>query len=459
MPSISKSARRLLVLTYRFPPQGRVGAHRTTKFVRYMSRYGWQPVVHTVRNPYCTHWDHTLSRQIPDDVEVFRTPTFEVEALEDRLRALRDWVRPRRSVPSNHAASVSAPSARAYGSGVRDYVWRYWLSPDPQILWIPGALLRSQWIARRRAVSAMYSSSPPQSVQILALKLHRRLGIPWIADMRDPWTEGLHRRYWYSRNEPRQRREERWERAVCREADRVVVATPGTQRMLQEKYPETAHKVTCITNGFDPEDFSVIVPGRRTLESDHLHVTLTGNVESAFDLLPLLRAVAALVARRPEARHALRINFVGTRKRTEWGAFLGGHGLDDVVRFHPMVPHPEALQILAESDVALIAAAERQEASGVKISAKLFEYLFLRKPVLALIREGVTTDILDRAGLGFLASPDDAGQIETCLERLLDQHQGAGIEITPDEAYISTFDRRRQAAQLASLLDDVSSGR
>ena len=459
MSSKSKPARRLLVLTYRFPPQGRVGAHRTTKFVRYLGRSGWHPIVHTVRNPYCLHWDHTLSAQIPHDVEVFRTPTFEVEALEDSLRTLRDSFGVKRKATGGDAKSVPSTTRPAFGARVRDYVWRYWLSPDPQIVWIPGALLRSHWIARRQQVSAMYSSSPPHSVQILSLLLHRRLGIPWIVDMRDPWTEGLHRRYWYERNAPRQEREERWERAICEEADRVVVATPGAQRVLQEKYPRTAHKVTCITNGFDPDDFGGIDPAAQALEPGHLHVTLTGTVESAFDLLPLLNAVASLVTRRPEIRNALRVNFIGTRTRPAYDSFLASRELGDVVRFRPAVPHPQALQILSESTVALIAAAERHEAGGIKISAKLFEYLYLRLPVLALIREGVTTEILARANLGFHASPDDPHAIESRLELLFDQYQRGRIEIEPDESYISTFDRRRQAARLAGLLDEVSSER
>jgi len=314
--------------------------------------------------------------------------------------------------------------------------------------------VRSLWIAKRHRPSAIYSTSPPHSVQLAALGLKRWLDLPWIADLRDPWTEGMHRRRWYEHNDARRRREERWEGAVCRSADRVLVATEGARETLCRKYPDTAHKITCITNGFDVDDFVRLTPERRFFSRDRLHVMLAGQVESQFDLLPLFRAIHELVSRSPRAR-VLQLHFVGTRRRPECDAFLALHGLEDVVLFHEPVQHPICLQMLSESDAGLIAAAERQRSRGIKISSKLYEYLYLRKPVLALIEAGVTTRILERARLGLHAPPDDHGAITAHLEALVDQFHDGGIRVDPDEAYIEGFDRRRQAQTLATILDEV----
>src|SRR5262245_3203915 len=241
---------RVLVLAYRFPPQGGGGIQRTLKFVKHLRTYGWQPVVHTVSNPYNPLRDESRLAQVPADVRVYRTPTFEIEHGQAGLSWVRGLVKRRRAGSSAPTARAAAPDdagddalgerelRRRRGgrfAGLQDLVWSRLLVPDPQIAWFPAAFARRLSIIRRERIAAIYSSTPPHSGQVLALALQRRTGLPWVAHLRDVWTEALHRRQWYTGGPGRQAREEKWERTMCQRADRVLVTSDTAREIMLRK--------------------------------------------------------------------------------------------------------------------------------------------------------------------------------------------------------------------------------
>ena len=181
-------------------------------------------------------------------------------------------------------------------------------------------------------------------------------------------------------------------------------------------------------------------------------MTLTGNVETMFDAVPFLTAVRDLLHEDEALRAHLRINFVGT-KRGKYDDFIDHHRLETNVRYIGYVPHQTSLTYLAESDVLFLCQIPVYESATTKLSGKLFEYLYMRKPILALTLPGLTTDILSRSGLGVAVDPNDQPGIKKALRDLyLRWREGSGRPDI-DEAYIATFDRARQTERLAGLFD------
>ncbi len=468
--------RTLLVLTYRWPPQGGVSVQRVTKFVKYLSRRGWRPVVHTVSNPYAPVRDQGLARDVPPGVAVYRTPTIEWEAVEKSLAGLVRRIRGRNGAVTSAARDAgegddalrreaetgtvgrTEREARRKRHGqlgaLGNFVWSKLLVPDPQIVWAGAAYLRSLAIARRERPDAIFSTSPPNSVNVLAAALARRLGIPWIADLRDPWTDGVRRKQWYPGNPGRQRREERWEREIFERASAVVVTTEATRADFLRKYPWCPpEKVAVITNGFDAEDFAHVTPEPRFLEPGLLHVTVTGTVETLFDLMPFFTAVRDLVRDDADARRLLRVNFVGAKRQPLYDEFIAREGLGDVVRFHPFQPHADSVQFLADSTALMLCQVPREDSGAIKIQGKMCEYLYTRKPIIALTIPGETATILQRTGLGRIADPRDTAAIRKLLEGLLAEFAAGTLAVQPNEEAIAEFDRERQAEKLARLLD------
>jgi glycosyltransferase involved in cell wall biosynthesis len=473
--SVAGHGRTVLVLTYRWPPQGGVSVQRVTKFVKYLARQGWRPVVHTVTNPYAPVQDQGLARDVPADVPVYRTPTVEWEAIESSLagwiKRLRggggDGARDGGDEPLHRAETATVGrterEARSKRHGqlgaVGNFVWSKLLVPDPQIVWAGAAYVRSLQIARRERPNVLFSTSPPNSVNVLAAALARKLGVPWIADLRDPWTEGIRRKQWYPGNDARQAREERWEKEIFTRASAVVVTTAATRDDFLRKYrwcpPE---KVSVITNGFDPEDFAHVSREPRFLEPGLLHVTVTGTVETLFDLMPFLTAVRDLTRASADARRLLRINFVGAKRQPLYDEFVAREGLGDVVRFFPFKPHAESVQYVADSTVLMLCQVPREDSGAIKIQGKMCEYLYTRKPILALTIPGETAGILERAGLGRIVDPRDAAAIQAAFARLVDEFRDGRLVVHPDEATIDEFDREKQAAKLARLLAQATAG-
>jgi glycosyltransferase involved in cell wall biosynthesis len=452
---------RALVIAYRFPPQGGISVHRTVKFVRYLHRFGWQPIVHTVRNPFWHLRDEALLHEVPADVLVYRTRTLEFERLEQRLASLSSKSATRRKTqqPTSPIPTTEHRKSQRRGrlSTLQQFIHQRVLMPDPQMAWIPWAFLKSIYIARKERVDLIYTSSPPNSSQVLGLWLKRVLKKPWVADFRDPWTDGIRRKQSYVGNPFRQRLEEGWERAIAEQADYLIVNTEKNQEQFLAKYPFLSAHITTLTNGFDAEDFTHISREKKFLPKGSFHLTLTGNVETMFDATSFFRAVSQLLDEEPEAKARFRINFVGT-KRGKYDRLIQELQLTTVVNYIEYVPHAVSVQHLADSDVLFLCQIPEYESAVVKLPGKLFEYLYMRKPVLALTLPGVTTAILERAGLGVIVHPNDTQGITNALRDLYHQWKLTHWRFTPNHDFIDTFDRVQLTERLAQIFDGVIGG-
>lgn len=448
--------RKVLVLAYRFPPQGGGGVQRTLKFVKYLPSEGWLPVVQTVSNPYWPLQDTTLLGEVPPFVKVIRTRTFEFERLgrtTDDLLSARDAGTKRSSTPEEARSRRRGGVGRIL-KGMANLVQTHLLVPDPQIAWVPGALRKSLSAVRREHIRVIYTSSPPNSCQVLGLLVKRLTKLPWVADFRDPWTEGIRRKQSYERSGIRRRLEHVMERAVVNHADHIVVTTEKTLEQFLAKYPSiSADKYSVITNGFDPADFEFPPSENPLLDPAQFNMTLTGNIEAMFDAVPFLSALKELIDEDEDIRRRLRVNLVGT-KRGKYDAFIEANGLTGNVRYVAYVPHQTSLRYLAESAALFLCQIPVYESATTKLSGKLFEYLYMRKPILALTIPGLTSDILSRSGLGVTVDPHDRPGIKKAVQELYVQWR-AGHGPSADEAYIETFDRVRQTSRLAALFELV----
>jgi glycosyltransferase involved in cell wall biosynthesis len=474
--------KKALLISYRFPPQGGGGVQRTLKHVKYLRSFGWEPVVQTARNPYWPVRDETLLADVPAGVRVYRTTTFEFERFEHRLaglvqrqRGARNGAAPSGSAKSGSPRPPRVRETRAAGAesdesvangraggllgGFRNAVHRRLLIPDPQIAWLPGAVAHGLRIARREKPQVIYTSSPPNTVQLVGGLMAAIMRLPWVADFRDPWTDGPRRQRSYVGNRMRANIERAAERWVLRRADRVIVSAPPLRERFLAKYsflrPE---RVEVLTNGFDPADFDAGQPTRddaRLLEPGCFHVTGTGNIEAMFDARPLLRAIAEMVAENPDVARDLRVTLVGA-KRGKYDADLAALGLTERVRYPGWVAHGRSLQYLRESDVLLMCQLTQAGGGSEKLSGKSFEYLYLQKPILCLTVPGVTADLMLESGLGTVVDPADQAGIKAALERFYAE-RGGGMR--GDADVIARFDRRRLTERLAAIFDEVTGAR
>ena len=335
---------------------------------------------------------------------------------------------------------------RAAWNGAWARAVRFLFFPDDQVAWIPFAVRSALRAHRRSPVKAIYSSSPPVTSHLVAGLVKRRIGVPWIADFRDPWIGNSFAQPLGSGHRRLQARLERW---IVRTADRVVFATPGLRDRYRSRYPAEAKRFVVIPNGYDAAELADIKPIPRS-DPQVLRLVYTGSVYGEREMTVFLAGLDAALARRPDLRERLRVEFIG------WMTDANRRAAEDavpslapVLELSGQVPRAEALARLQGADAALLLLADGAD-RDLFVGGKLFEYLGLDRQVLAVVPQGDARRLLGELDWGIVADPEPDA-IAAALERL--------VETPPPDRKADPegrYQRRALAAQLGTLLDEVA---
>ncbi len=442
--------RRLLVVSYMFPPVAGVGIERTLKHVTYLPDCGWQPVVVAAANPGYRMVDPATLDRVPAGTEVHRAPSVEpahLRRLAGRLLGPGGASGGTTSPVAAGAGSRRGGPMRLVNAAWRAYVELVWF-PDEQIGWLPGALATGLAADDTNPVDAIYSSGPPWSSHLAAAAIQGLTGLPWVADFRDPWIGNA-----YAAPLPVPHRVWRaWlERNVVERAKACVFASAGVRDEYARRYPHRADGFVTIHNGYDLDDVAAIRDTPRTERSDgQFRLVFTGSIQGIAEARLLVAGLERLLDRRPDLRDRLRVRLVGwLSPAAEAVAGARLTALAPVGERIGQQPRAAALHAVADADAALVLLADKPGRANVP-SAKLFDYLGLDSPVLAVAPDGEVRRILAELDWGVAAdaTPDGlASGVERLMETLRPNR--------PSDPQ-RRFERRALTARLASLLDGIS---
>jgi glycosyltransferase involved in cell wall biosynthesis len=435
------------MVAYLFPPLGGVGVLRQLKFAAYLPESGWEPTVLTVQGSGYEILDPDLLRLVPSGTRVVRTRTFEpwwpayraMQGVHARFASLRSTIA-RSSTPIPNEVQTDRAGQSGKGRSLAAAIF----FPDEQLAWLPMAVRTAVGLDRRRSFDAIYSTSGPITDHLVAGLVKRRTGLPWIADFRDPWIGHATATPLPGPHRVLQRRIERW---IVETADRVVSVTPGLTESLQRRYPVQAWKMQTITNGYDRADLKDI-PATH-VDNGRFRLVSIGSQHGDRELEHFLAGLEGLLERRPDLGEKLEVEFVGwvDRRNQEIAARFAPR-LRGIVRFTDFRPRNEALAMTKAADAGLFLVDENPRKSLI-MGGKLFEYVGLDVPVLAMVPAGDARNMLVGLGWGILADPDPES-VTGALERMLDSPRPTS-KADPEGRY----DRRNLTRQLAALLDDL----
>jgi glycosyltransferase involved in cell wall biosynthesis len=415
-----------------FPPMGGGGVYRPLSFVRRLPQYGWRVTVVTPAADAYWIRDESLVARVPADTRVIHTRTWSGQAWLARGRGGRATAR---------RSSRGFAAARRLSSAV--------LVPDSYVGWIPFAVRAALEVAHTDRVDAMYSTSPPESTHLAALKVHREAGVPWIADLRDPWMNlhlldapsPLHRHL-----------HRRMEKRVVTSADASVVTTRWHEALMCARYP--ASRVVRIPNGYDGDELSSLegfAPPAQRFRMVH-----AGMLTQKRSATPFLEALARVLAGDSALRGQMEVEFIGPRE-DENERSAARLALGDVVKFLDPLPHTDTLRRERNAHVLLLVKHADPRYDGL-VPGKLYEYIGLRRPVLALAPAGEARDLVASLRRGETASPSDIDEIERALRTMIAHHRAGRLDAAYDVSPRPEFDRARLAGDLAALLDRVAIG-
>lgn len=425
--------RRLLVITYHFPPDGAIGGQRWAGLSKYLARLGWE--VHIVTASHAGHEHPT-----PNVHRHFRRRQ---RTLNDVYRAVAGRVR-RRS--SGHHSPIeedpALPRSTAWlkpFAAIRRLVGSAMSLPDDGRGWIAAAAVEARALLRQNDFDVVISSGPPHSAHFAGLAATLGRDAQFWMDMRDPWSVtpqfGAH-----DENLARVARSilRQLERLVIPRAARVIVNTLQFERALAASEPDL--KVTCLPNGVDLEH----VPARNAAEVERGSVAYVGTLYFGRNLTSVCAAMRRILDDKPEAAATLRLDVAGHMDdphRRKFQDEIEAAGLTSVVNIHGSLPRAQALQLLRRSHLALVLA----QGQPLQVPAKLYESVGLGVPTL-VIAEDTSAAACEARRIG--AMTVDNANVDA-LQSLFEDLLAGGIPTTIQPKSPITY------AHLAQQLDGL----
>jgi glycosyltransferase involved in cell wall biosynthesis len=319
------------------------------------------------------------------------------------------------------------------------------LVPDTYVGWYPFAVAEGLRALHEHRFDAIYSTSPPETSHLVARRLHRRSGLPWVADFRDPWMNlhlyppptSLHRRL-----------HRRLERGVCDDAT-VIVTTEWHAGRLRADYPRM-HPPLVIPNGYDHQKFEGL--DEAFPPEDRFVITHAGMLTQKRSAAPFLEGLRRFLSGRPDAR--VEVRFVGPRESANDDA-VAAHGLGEVVEFRDTVSHPESLRLERTSHILLLVKHSDPLYRGI-VPGKLYEYIGAERPILALVPEGEAARIVTELRRGETVPVDDVDAIHRVIAAMYDKYERGALDDAYNLSVVPEFRRRHRTEQLAKTLDDLA---
>ena len=432
--------KRVLIITYYWPPTGGSGVQRWVKFAKYLPSEGWQPVIYTPENPEQLAVDHTLESEIPQEAEIVKTRI--IEPYELYKKFLKSSGHSKEAVEVNPVNAQNKSFLQKAAMWVRGNLFR----PDPRCLWIKPSVRFLKKYLEEHPVDLIVSTGPPQSMHLIGRELARETGLPWIADFRDPWT-----RIFYFKHLSMTPATERWhrkmEQKVLDDATVVVAVSPLVQKEFQEM---TKTPVTLITNGFDECDFVQENTGRSDKDFTVTHTGLfaaDGNPTVLWDVL------SELCSKDASFRNALKIKLIG-KTDDQITAAIKDAGLEDNLVNMGYQPHNIAVEEQRKASVLILPLRKEPEYKAV-LPGKLFEYIASQRPILGIGQpDGAMAMIMDQTKTGTVLDWEDKARLHDFILDCWNRHTKG--ELNLEKSDISRFTRRNLTRQMAELFNTLT---
>ncbi len=452
LPNIRKSRtrRRALFICYLFPPVGGAGVQRPAKFVKYLHRFGWDVSVLTVENPSVPVFDNSLSEDIPPYTVIRKAYTME------------PGYRHKARIASPDGVACSEVSERDRGSLVRGVkrvlrgVMGVVLQPDPQILWFPAAAKKGLELLRTMPHDVIFATAPPYTSLLLGSWLKRKSGLPLVLDYRDEWDLSSAYRENSKRDAISLSIQRMMQRTVLRSADGLVATTRASTDTIvkQARHYGIQLPGICIYNGFDEADIVRARAGKvATLRyGGRLRMVYTGTLWNLTSVAPLVKAVQLLSARNPELATKLDLVFAGRKVSHQVSLLERLSETGCRVEMRDYCDHGEALSLMESADVLCLLLSEVEGAERV-VPAKLFEYLAMRREILAIMPQGEAAELIIRYFADNRFGGGDVAAIAAWIEERIKRKISGKQPFSVDIGDVSEFSRRYQARQLSEYLN------
>ena len=428
--------KRVLVITYYWPPSGGSGVQRWVKFAKYLPSEGWQPVIYTPSNPDLGSIDESLLSDIPSEAEIIKRRIFEPYGIYRKLTGSKGQIK----VEANPGGGGKGSFLKRLSMWVRGNLFM----PDPRCLWIrPSVRFLTKYL-KEHPVDVIVSTGPPQSMHLIARNVSLATGIPWVADFRDPWTKIFYFKH-LMLGKRAERKHHELEQMVLDDATAVVAVSP----LVQADFAAMTKTPVClVTNGYDESDYTeTIVPEKG------FNVVHTGLLTAEGNPVELWKVLGKKCREDADFAASFRLTLAGKTDETVLESIRQA-GLGDYLTDLGYIDHNKAVMQQRKASVLILPIREEPETKAI-LPGKLFEYLAARRPVLGVgTGEGAMAEVLKETGAGQIFDWDDRAGISDYVERLWSAF-GSG-EVMTATADIEKYSRRMTTRKMVEIFEQVT---
>jgi len=427
--------KKVLIISYAFPPVGGGGVQRSVKFVKYLKGFNWEPLVLTVANPSVPLVDLNLMKDVPIGTKIYKAKTFEP------------------SYTSKIKYSQKASSFTMKLSGIIRKGLSNLLLPDIQTLWWPGLVLSLVRVLRKEKPHCIFVSAPPFSTFIPVVVVGKIFSIPVVLDYRDEWDYSRSQLENLGKSAFARRLDRCFEKYCIMNCSAFTAASESYIDDLVRKYNlQEPEKGVCITNGFDEDDFIPVHP-RTAKNGGLLNIVFSGTVWKGTSLKNFLCAVEQLLNKAPNAKSKFKIRIFGRIVDSEM-AYFKSEALKDVVEVEGYVDHDTIIKAISDADILLMSIVDSAGADRI-ILGKTFEYMATGKHIFALLPSGESERLLrNNYGNATIVEPGDMDKICNAMLEFIEDIDAVRASFSQD---ISQFTRRKLAEKLSGVLNSATS--
>lgn len=434
MSEINKlEPKKLLIITYYFPPAGGPGVQRWLKFVKYLPEFGVQPIVYVPENPTYPIVDEGLVSQISDKVIILKNKIWE---------------------PYQLASIFSKNKTKKISSGIfphkkkqtfldKTFLWirGNLFIPDARVFWVKPSVSYLEKYIKENNIDTIVTSGPPHSLHLIGLELKEKLNVKWFADFRDPWTTiGYHKALRLSNYAAKKHKN--LEHKVLNSADTIIVTSKTTKTEFQAI---TSKPISVITNGYDIENVE-----KQTLDTKF---TLAHIGSFLSDRNPdfLWESLAELLQEVPDFKSHLEIKLIGAVSQEVLDA-VNQFNLNEYLNLLGYVSHHEAIAHQKKSQVLLLIEINSEDTKSI-IPGKLFEYMVSNRPIIAIGPQGSDfADIVTETNTGVFFDYSEKEKLKSVILDFYNQFLEGKLQA--NGVGLQQFSRKNLTKQLAQLIKE-----
>ncbi len=433
--------KKVLIITYYWPPSGGAGVQRWLKFVKYLKEFNWEPVVYTAENGEMPEIDLSLEKDIPTGTTVIKQPIWEP------YHAYKTLIGQKKTEKINAAFLNESKKKKSYLNSLAIWIRGNLFIPDARKFWIKPSIAYLTKYIKSNNIDAIISSGPPHSMHLIAEGLKEKFPeLKWIADFRDPWTNiDFYKELKLSAMADRKHK--KLEKEVLSKADRVISVgkTMSDELCAINNIPSQNTKFSVICNGYDEEDLQQ----GKVIKDQKFSIAHIGTLVKSRNPELLWHVLNELTQTNENFKNALEIKLVGKLDITVIES-LEKHGLMPYVRKIDYLPHNEVILEQQRSKVNLLLVNNTPNAKGI-LTGKFYEYLSAGATILAIgPTNGDLAEILKETNAGYISDFNDKvslkKNIQLLFENTITEHNAEAIK---------KYSRRNLTKKLTEILNEL----